>query len=326
MQQLYDKYGRKFEYLRLSITDECNFKCNYCLPNGYKKVRNCKLLTQPEIENLVAAFVELGTKKVRITGGEPSLRKDFLPIVSSISQFTEIQKVAVTSNGYKLAKQACYWLTAGIDSINISVDSFNPKTFNLITGKNRLHNVMQGVLAAQKVGIKELKINRVLMKDFNAQELDLSLNWIKKHPVQLRFIELMQTEDNIDFFNQQHISGEFIKQKLLQNGWFEKKRADHDGPAQIFSHTDYQGEIGLIMPYSRDFCKSCNRLRVSSTGRLELCLFSQDGVELRDLLTKKSDKEALKSRIILALSDKKYSHNLYNGVTNGIPNLASIGG
>lgn len=326
MSQLIDNFDRKFEYLRLSITDECNFKCNYCLPDGYLCSSEKPFLTLLEIENLVQAFAELGTKKVRITGGEPSLRKDFPEIIETIAATNGIQKIATTTNGFKLEKQAKKWFDAGLDAINVSVDSLDAKTFHLITGKNIFQKVMQGVNAAVDIGFKQVKINSVLMKGFNDNDLSLYLNWIKNESIQLRFIELMQTDDNELFFNKHHLSGETIKEQLLATGWTQKVALSHDGPAQVFTHTDYVGEIGLIMPYSKDFCKSCNRLRVSSIGRLHLCLFGEEGVDLRDLLACKDDKEALKARITKALATKKISHYLQLGEVGGTPHLASIGG
>ncbi len=278
MNQLIDNYGRKFEYLRLSITDECNFKCNYCLPDGYSSPHKKHFLTVNEIRNLLNAFSELGTKKVRITGGEPSLRKDFSEIISTIANIRTIEKVAMTTNGYSLSKNAQQWFDAGLDAINVSVDSLDAKTFYLITGKNIFQRVMQGVQACVDAGFKQVKINSVLMRGLNDCDIDLYLDWIKNQPIQLRFIELMQTEDNADFFNKHHISGEWIKEKLLASGWIRKTALNHDGPAQVFTHPTHIGEIGLIMPYSKDFCNSCNRLRVSSVGRLHLCLFGEEGM------------------------------------------------
>lgn len=326
MQQLKDSFDRKFEYLRLSITDECNFKCNYCLPDGYQRSHENEFLSHQEITNLVSAFAELGTKKVRITGGEPSLRKDFTDIIKSISSIENIQKIATTTNGYRLQKEAKEWLDAGLDAINISVDSLDAKTFHLITGKNIFQKVMDGVAACTDAGYQQVKINSVLMKGLNDKEIALYIDWIKTQPIQLRFIELMQTGDNADFFDEHHLSGKWIKDKLLDQGWTQKVPLSHDGPAQIFAHPEYQGEVGLIMPYSQDFCKSCNRLRVSSSGKLHLCLFGEEGVDLRDLLVTSSQKEALKKRILTALEDKKESHYLQSGNTGGTPHLASIGG
>lgn len=324
--QLIDRYQRKFEYLRLSITDECNFKCNYCLPDGYQRTHQKQFLSQHEIGNLIAAFAELGTSKVRITGGEPSLRKDFPDIIQQIHQTDGIKKVATTTNGFSLAKNAEAWFKAGLDSINVSIDSLDANTFNLITGKNIFHKVMEGVEACSRAGFKQIKVNSVLMKGLNDHDLTTFLAWIKDQPIQLRFIELMQTEDNSQFFERYHLSGQSIKTFLLSEQWVQKIRHANDGPAEVFTHPDYSGEIGLIMPYSKDFCDNCNRLRVSAVGRLHLCLFGEEGVDLRHLLQNSNDKEQLKSTILSALKEKKATHFLDLGLSGGTPHLASIGG
>jgi len=210
-QQLVDNFNRKFEYLRLSITDECNFKCNYCLPDGYERTHQKQFLSEAEIKNLVSAFAELGTKKVRITGGEPSLRKDFTTIIKSVSETSGIKKVVTTTNGFNLQKNAQKWFDAGLNGINVSIDSLDPKTFHLITGKNIFQKVMEGVSASADAGFTQIKVNSVLMKGLNDESLFVFLDWIKNQPIQLRFIELMQTEDNNEFFNRYHISGQSIR-------------------------------------------------------------------------------------------------------------------
>jgi len=324
--QLIDRYHRKFEYLRLSITDECNFKCNYCLPDGYQRTHQKQFLSQSEITNLITAFAELGTTKVRITGGEPSLRKDFPDIIKQVATTAGIEKVATTTNGFSLAKNAAFWFKAGLNSVNVSVDSLDANTFNLITGKNIFHKVMEGVDACTSAGFKTVKINSVLMKGLNDNDFNTFLSWIKNQPIQLRFIELMQMEDNLEFFNRYHLSGKTLKDALLNQHWVQKVRQINDGPAEVFTHPDYQGEVGLIMPYSKDFCDNCNRLRVSAVGRLHLCLFGEEGVDLRHLLQNSNDKEQLKITILAALQEKKSSHFLDLGLTGGTPHLASIGG
>ncbi|MDA7745986.1 GTP 3',8-cyclase MoaA [Psychromonas sp.] len=324
--QLVDRYQRKFEYLRLSITDECNFKCNYCLPDGYQRTHQKQFLSENEIKNLINAFAELGTSKVRITGGEPSLRKDFTNIITQISNTEGISKVATTTNGFSLSKHANEWFDAGLDSINVSIDSLDANTFNLITGKNIFHKVMEGVEACSEAGFKQIKINSVLMKGLNDHDLTTFLAWIKDQPIQLRFIELMQTGDNQAFFKQYHLSGQTIKTTLLKQNWISKDRRINDGPAEVFTHPDYLGEIGLIMPYSKDFCNNCNRLRVSALGKLHLCLFGEEGVDLRHLLQNCEDKQELKELVVASLQEKKSSHFLDLGLTGATPHLASIGG
>ncbi|MEZ9231932.1 GTP 3',8-cyclase MoaA [Vibrio amylolyticus] len=327
-QQFEDKFHRKFYYLRLSVTDVCNFKCTYCLPDGYKPSgqKNSSFLTVPEVKRVVSAFADCGTSKVRITGGEPSLRKDFLDIIDTVSSTQGIKKVATTTNGYRMEKHVADWKDAGLTHINVSLDSLDPRMFHQITGENKFSQVMGGIERAFEVGYSQVKVNVVLMKDLNAHELPGFLNWIKDRPIQLRFIELMQTGEMDDLFSKHHVSGVAIRNQLIANGWILKVRAANDGPAQVFVHPDYQGEIGLIMPYEKSFCDSCNRLRVSARGKLHMCLFGDHGVELRDLLQRDSQQDELMARISEQLQNKSQSHFLHDGNSGITPHLASIGG
>ncbi|MDN3680480.1 GTP 3',8-cyclase MoaA [Vibrio tapetis subsp. quintayensis] len=326
--QFEDRFQRKFYYLRLSVTDVCNFKCTYCLPDGYHPSgqKNSSFLSVPEIKRVVRAFADCGTSKVRITGGEPSLRKDFTEIITSVADTSGISKVATTTNGYRMAKHVGEWRDAGLTDINVSVDSLDPRMFHQITGENKFTDVMRGIDRAFEVGYELIKVNVVLLKDLNSQEMPGFLNWIKDRPIQLRFIELMQTGEMDSLFAKHHQSGVSLRNHLIANGWLLKARANNDGPAQVFIHPDYRGEIGLIMPYEKDFCQSCNRLRVSAKGKLHLCLFGEQGVELRDLLQGDEQESALIQRITEQLQTKSVSHFLQDGVTGMTPHLASIGG
>ncbi|MGL5430888.1 MAG: GTP 3',8-cyclase MoaA [Vibrio sp.] len=327
-QQFEDRFQRKFYYLRLSITDVCNFKCTYCLPDGYRPAAGNanSFLCVAEIQRVVNAFAECGTSKVRITGGEPSLRKDFSQIIQTIAATPGIKKVATTTNGYRLAKQIGEWREAGLTQLNVSVDSLDPRMFAQITGENRFQQVMVGIDRAFEVGFAQVKVNVVLMKDLNHLELPKFMAWIKTRAIQLRFIELMQTGEMNDLFARHHLSGAAIRDYLINNGWQRKVRADNDGPAQVFIHADYLGEIGLIMPYEKDFCSSCNRLRVSAQGKLHLCLFGEQGIELRDLLQQDQQQAALIERIQTQLHNKAQTHFLQDGKVGMTPHLASIGG
>ncbi|EOB3572731.1 GTP 3',8-cyclase MoaA [Vibrio vulnificus] len=327
-QQFEDRFHRKFYYLRLSVTDVCNFKCTYCLPDGYQPSgqKNSSFLNLAEIRRVVKAFADFGTSKVRITGGEPSLRKDFTDIIHTVASTQGIKRVATTTNGYRMEKHIGEWKEAGLNQINVSVDSLDPRMFHQITGENKFHQVMSGIDRAFEVGFEQVKVNVVLMKDLNHNELPAFLHWIKHRPIQLRFIELMQTGEMDTLFQQHHVSGVAIRNHLIANGWLLKVKAANDGPAQVFVHPDYQGEIGLIMPYEKDFCASCNRLRVSAKGKLHLCLFGDRGVELRDLLQQDSQETALIERIQAELQTKSVSHFLNDGNTGMTPHLASIGG
>ncbi|EEX49849.1 GTP 3',8-cyclase MoaA [Pasteurella dagmatis] len=324
---LMDAFQRKYYYLRLSITDVCNFRCNYCLPNGYQPEANKpSFLSLNEIRRVVNSFSAMGTEKVRITGGEPTLRKDFIPIVETIAQNENIQQIALTTNGYRLAKDVEAWKRAGINSINVSIDSLDPRMFHRITGVDKFDDVMRGIERAFEVGYQKIKVNSVLMKDLNDTDFASFLAWIKDKPIQMRFIELMQTGEMDSFFQKHHLSGQVLADKLLNSGWTLQSRGLLDGPAKIFRHPDYVGEIGLIMPYEKNFCASCNRLRVSAKGKLHLCLFGEEGIELRDLLQSDDQQLQLQARIYSALQGKREHHFLHNGDSGVRANLASIGG
>ena len=326
-ERLVDAFQRHYYYLRLSITDQCNFRCNYCLPNGYQPEANKpSFLTLSEITRVARAFAAMGTEKIRLTGGEPTLRKDFLTIAESVANVEGIRHVALTTNGYRMAKDVADWKRAGVTSVNVSVDSLDPRMFHQITGINKFDEVMRGIDRAFDVGYHKVKVNSVLMKNLNDHEFNQFLAWVKNRPIQMRFIELMQTGEMDSFFERHHLSGEILAQKLLSQGWQLQQRGTTDGPAKVFSHPDYQGEIGLIMPYEKNFCASCNRLRVSAKGKLHLCLFGEEGIELRDLLQSEEQQGVLQSRIFSALQGKREHHYLHQG-DSGIRNhLASIGG
>ncbi|WP_371378106.1 GTP 3',8-cyclase MoaA [Thalassotalea aquiviva] len=322
---LEDAFGRRFYYLRLSITDVCNFRCTYCLPEGYQCDHDRNFLSLAEIGRIAQGFAQLGTEKIRITGGEPSLRKDLPQIISACKQTQGIKTVALTSNGYKLAQQFPTWLDAGIDAINISIDSLDSRQFNAITGSNKLDNILSGIDNALTAGFKKIKLNTVLLREHNAYDLKPFFHYVKHTPISIRFIELMQTGDNKAFYQQQHVSGQHIKNQLLANGWLPNIRTKTAGPAQEFSHSDYQGSIGLIMPYAKDFCNSCNRLRVSALGNVHLCLFAEQGLSIREQL-QDDDTSALQQKLVALLADKKATHFLKQGFTGATKHLSMLGG
>ncbi|WP_016957493.1 GTP 3',8-cyclase MoaA [Catenovulum agarivorans] len=323
---LQDKMGRKFHYLRLSITDVCNFKCTYCLPDGYQCDTPRDFLSTDEIANVVSAFAQLGTSKIRITGGEPALRKDLPNIIKLCRQQVGITDVALTTNGFNLEHNIDKWVDAGLTSLNVSVDSLDPNMFNAITGHNKLTSILAGLDKAQQLGLSKIKINAVLMRQYNGNDVQTYIDWLKDKPYTLRFIELMQTGDNLEFFKQNHVSGADIKQTLLQQGWSPVIRDKSAGPAEEFYHPDYQGRVGLIMPYSKDFCATCNRLRISALGKLHLCLFSEAGIDIRQHLQNSEQQAELMQLLQNYLGDKAPSHYLQQGVTGGTQHLAMLGG
>lgn len=324
--ELTDGLGRHFSYLRLSITDQCNFRCQYCLPHGYQKTNAIAFLTKAEIIRLAQAMAGLGIWKIRLTGGEPTVRHDFTEIVTALAQVEGIHKIATTTNGYNLARNAAIWHTAGITNLNVSVDSLSSEKFHQITGHDKLHDVLAGVTAAQETGIPAIKINTVLLKDINDNEFEDFLAWAYREPLSLRFIELMQTGDNLDYFKRHHLRADILRERLEQSGWTIQPRTVDAGPATVYTHPDYHGTIGLIAPYAKDFCTNCNRLRVTARGDLRLCLFGELSHSLRDLLQDDDQIDALQTRICRLLPIKKPAHFLHEGLTGLTPHLASLGG
>ncbi|MDT8278961.1 MAG: GTP 3',8-cyclase MoaA [Erythrobacter sp.] len=323
---LHDGIGRRFEYLRLSLTEVCNFRCTYCLPDGYRKPCNRPVeLSVDEIRRAVTAFAQLGLWKVRLTGGEPSLRRDFEEVARAVAAVPGIRRVAVTTNGYRLAQRAQAWRDAGISAINVSVDSLDPARFAAITGHDRLAEVLRGIEAAQAAGFDAIKLNAVLMRGVNDDELAAMVDFVRARDLSLRFIEVMRTNDNAAFFRDRHIAGQSVIDRLEAAGWHRLPRAPGAGPAVELGHPDAKGRIGIIAPYAKDFCASCNRLRLSSDGRLHLCLFGDGGSDLRPLLST-DDPQPLIAHIRGLVATKAPAHRLHDGNSGATPHLASIGG
>lgn len=323
---LSDAIGRRFEYLRLSLTEVCNFRCTYCLPDGYKKpCQRPAELTVDETHRVVTAFAQLGLWKVRLTGGEPTLRRDFDDVARAVASVPGIRRVAMSTNGYRLAERAPAWRECGISAINISVDSLDPARFAAITGHDRLSEVLRGIEAARDAGFDSIKLNAVLMRGVNDDELAAMVDFVTTRDLSLRFIEVMRTNDNAAFFDRHHVAGQSVIDRLEAVGWHRLPRSAGAGPAVELGHPDAKGRIGIIAPYSRDFCASCNRLRLSSDGKLHLCLFGDGGIDLRPLLAA-DDPAPLVARIRALVGTKDPAHRLHAGNSGATPHLASIGG
>ena len=330
MNVLEDSFGRKFPYIRLSISDVCNFKCGYCLPDGYKidKSDNRTFINIEEIGRLAKALSELGVSKIRLTGGEPTIRKDFFEIVKIIKENSGIKKTVITTNGYRLDKIANDIKNSGLDGINISIDSLNPDTFKKITGHNRLEEILRGIKNLQELNFKNIKINAVLLKGVNDSEKDFN-DWsefIKNNEIDFRYIELMQTGDNLNYFNNYHVPAKKFTDYLNNNNWVIQTFGKDSGPSKNYLNPKFKGKFGVIAPYSKDFCKSCNRLRITAKGDLRLCLFGNTGINIRHLMQKDSQIEELKDLILKQLNFKKESHYLEIGDTGLTKNLSTTGG
>lgn len=326
MVSLVDGFGRTFPYLRLSLTEACNFRCSYCLPDGYQANGRPTFLRLDEIRRLLRAFAGLGMRKVRLTGGEPSLRKDLPDIIAIAAGTDGVRKVAMTTNGCLLLRNVRQWREAGLTALNVSVDSLDPQRFHAITGHDRFDEVMAGVDVALGLGFDAVKLNAVLLRGRNDDELPAWMDFLRERDIAIRFIELMRTGDNRQYFERHHVRAETLEGQLLQAGWTLRPRAADAGPAREYAHPDYRGRIGIIAPYSKDFCAGCNRLRVTARGDLRLCLFGEFGIPLRPLLQADDDQDALMGRIATQLGLKAAGHGLHQGNSGITPHLASIGG
>ena len=330
MSLLQDSFGRRFPYIRLSITDVCNFKCGYCLPNGYQKDKsdNRTFLSLEEVQRLAKGLSELGVSKIRLTGGEPTVRKDFFDIVKILKQNSGIKKTVITTNGYKLDQLAEQIIESGLDGINISIDSLDKNKFHQITDHDRLDEILRGIEKLQKLNFKNIKINAVLLKGLNNSDKDFNewANFLKSNEVDFRYIELMQTGDNLDYFKKYHVSSKVFIDYLNENNWIIQTLGKDSGPSKNYINPDFKGKFGVIAPYSKDFCKSCNRLRITSRGDLRLCLFGNTGINIRHLIQRDDQIEELKNLILKQLNFKKESHYLELGETGLTKNLSVTGG
>lgn len=327
MAALTDRFGRAFPYLRLSLLEACNFRCSYCLPDGYKAGAGTpRWLTREEIARLLAGFAAVGLRKVRLTGGEPSLRVDLTSIIADAAATPGVEKVAVTTNGILLRRRFADWHAAGLTALNVSLDSLDRASFQAITGHDRSEDILAGLELALASDLPAVKINAVLLRGLNDDEMPAWMEYLRTRRLTVRFIELMQTGDNQAYFQRHHVRADALGQSLLQGGWSELPRAADAGPAREYSHPDYLGRIGIIAPYSRDFCADCNRLRVTARGDLRLCLFGEFGTPLRPLLQDDDQIDELTATLHTQLGLKQAGHGLHEGRTGITPHLASIGG
>ncbi len=323
---LQDGFGRSFRYLRVSVIDACNFRCVYCLPQGYcKDPTQDRPLDQNEFQNLFAGFAALGVVKIRLTGGEPTLRRDLVELVAMAKQTPGIQEVALSTNGYRLSALLPELLAAGLDAVNVSIDSLRPDIFKETTGQDLLERVRGGVEEAIAAGLR-VKVNAVLMRGVNDSDLPLFAAFVRDRAVSVRFIELMRTGGNLELFEKHHISAQVIQKTLEADGWYQRARGPTDGPAREYKHADHQGSLGLIAPYAKDFCDSCNRLRISCRGELKLCLFGDGQHSLRAFLQRPDQRDELHLAVQSLLGHKKVSHFLQEGQYGNTQQFASIGG
>ena len=271
------------------------------------------------------AFAELGIVKLRLTGGEPLVRRDIVDIVGDVARVPGIERVVMTTNGYRLAGLVDELRAAGLRGVNISLDSLDPEAFRRITGSSRFGAVMAAIDASLEAGFA-VKINTVLLAGQNDDELERWIAFVRERPVAVRFIELMRTGGNGDYFAERHVRGTQVTDRLRAEGWIPRARGATAGPAQEYGHADVVGRIGVIEPYATHFCDGCNRLRVTATGGMRLCLFGTGAHDLRPLLQRDEDRGALQRSIVGALFHKGPAHDLLHGGFGDTPHLAMTGG
>ena len=329
MNHLIDRFERKHDYLRISVTDRCNLLCHYCVPNG---IHNCtsasNLLTDDEIVNIVSAGAKLGIKKIRITGGEPLVRKGLPGLISRLKQIDGIEDIALTTNGIFLAKYAKALKEAGLNRINISIDSLDKEKYETITRNGKLQDVLDGIAAAIKYNLQPIKLNVVLLKDYNVDEIESFLKWTIRDKVQIRFIEYMPIGDTQSGWSKQYQSLSIVEDVAKTMGAYnEKEREQSAGPARVFSFEGAKGSFGLIHPISNEFCATCNRLRLTADGNLKSCLFWESEVPVKSIA---GDEQALLEAYQRALFLKPKNHEMgKEAFEQGAPtvrHMSAIGG
>ncbi|TCK97744.1 cyclic pyranopterin monophosphate synthase subunit MoaA [Natranaerovirga hydrolytica] len=316
-----DNYGRTINYLRVSVTNRCNLKCQYCIPKSMTYKENEKaLLSLDELYQVIKAYCEIGINKVRITGGEPLVREGIIEWISRVSKLPQIKDLAMTTNGVLLKKYAKDLKEAGLNRLNISLDSLDPDSYKSITGGGQLSSVLEGIQTAQMVGLAEIKINTVLIKDFNDHCITSFVDWTKKEAIDVRFIELMPIGEGIQWSKDRFVSAETVLKKVPE--LYKIETLDQSSPATYYQLPDGKGKVGLIKPVSCKFCNRCNRMRLTAEGKIKYCLLSEETFDMKkSLRNEKEINGAVKKTILNKPKDHQLESNSY--ITT---NMFNIGG
>lgn len=316
-----DSYGRNINYLRISVTDLCNLRCKYCMPEeGISKVHHEDILTIEEIEEIAKVFVSLGVNKIRLTGGEPLIRSGIIDIVEKIGGLEEIKDLAMTTNGILLKQYAKDLKSVGLNRVNISLDTLNEEKYSYITRGGKLKDVLEGIEIAKKVGLTPIKINTVLIGGFNDNEIENFVRLTEKEEIDVRFIELMPIGEAIELESEYYVSNQLVLDKVPQ--LVKTKREDISSPAVYYKLPNGKGKVGIINPISCKFCEYCNRVRLTAQGKLKLCLHSNEEIDLKSALRKGED---IRSIILKSIEEKPESHKLESGEYVS-KNMYQIGG
>ena len=309
---LTDPFKRKIEYLRLSVTDKCNMRCFYCMPKHFKDFEQPEdWLTFDEIERVIGAFAELGVSKVRVTGGEPLVRKNLNELVRNIKQLPGVEDLSLSTNAALLSGHAQSLHQAGVSRLNVSLDSLNPEKFKEITG-SELQPVLDGLMTAKAEGFSPIKINMVAMKGINDDEFEDMVDFCIEHDFTLRFIETMPVGDSGLKATDHYLDLTEVKNRLGQRFDLIPGVMPGGGPARYVQVKGTDLRIGFITPISQHFCETCNRVRLSVDGTLYLCLGQEHKFELRPLLRQGISDDGLKNAIIEAIAIKPEKHEFNN--------------
>ncbi len=318
---LIDPFGRKIEYIRVSVTDKCNYRCGYCMPEQgvHPEGRHTEYLSYDELARIIQAFVNLGVAKVRLTGGEPLVRKNLAVLVQQIKAFEGLEDISLSTNAHYLEREAVALKQAGISRVNISIDSLRPKRFKNITRGGDLEKVLAGVDKALAVGLQPVKFNMVVMKGTNDDEIEAMVDYGLAKGVEVRFIETMPIGPAGVSLMDQHYPATKILQRVKQHvgrDLIPSTGKTHDGPSKNFRIASTNTRIGVISAVSQHFCESCNRVRLTAKGVLALCLGQEDSVDLRTPLRDGIDDDALEALIKQAILKKPERHFFNENVHN----------
>jgi cyclic pyranopterin phosphate synthase len=308
--QLIDQWQRHLNYLRVSITDRCNLRCIYCrTEKNFQKLSHKEILSYEEILRIIRSAIPLGIKKVRITGGEPLVRKGVFSFLKELTALNGLEDISFTSNGVLLERYIPDIIDANIQRINISLDTLKPEKYQLITGFNQWHQVWNGLIAAHEAGIYPIKLNVVAMNGINDDEWVALAQLSQKYPFWVRFIELMPVGHS-DLYNKRWVRAETIKQNIENHlgQLLPVQRKSNDGPADRYKLDSGLGEIGFIHAISYHFCQTCNRIRLTANGQIRSCLLSDKTKDIRSLIRNGCSDEKIQNCLIAAVKLKPMSH------------------
>jgi cyclic pyranopterin phosphate synthase len=305
-----DPFGRAITYLRVSVTDRCDLRCVYCMAEDMSFLPKRDLLTLEELDRLCAAFIRLGTTKIRITGGEPLVRRDVVQLFGALGQRLGhgLDELTVTTNGTQLAKHAATLAAAGVRRINVSLDTLDPVLFGQITRWGKIEQVLDGIFAAKAAGLA-IKINAVAMKGVNEDAFDGMLAWCGEHGFDLCLIETMPMGDITGDRTEQYLPLSIVRSRLRKTWTLEDTDYRTGGPARYFNVAETGQRIGFITPMTHNFCESCNRVRLTCTGTLYMCLGQDDAADFRSILREGASDSELEDAIHAAIARKPKGHD-----------------